>query len=142
MASQEPRDGRVLRLLRGLGLTVAIGGAAGSVALMIRAGERTPLFLLVLFIFWVLAPFGALLWANATSTHWSAATRATLFGVTLVVALGSLAIYGDLIDIRPSGAANAFPFVIVPPAAILLMAIVLPTVAVAARPRSGRGGAA
>ena len=136
--SDAPSNGALLRALRALGLILVVAGAAGSVALMVRAGARTPRFLLVLFIGWVLAPFIVLLWANLTSTRWSAATRAALVSVTLVVAAGSLAIYGELIDVRPRGAANAFPWVITPPAMLLLIAIAVPLVALAARRRSHR----
>jgi len=131
--SDAPSNSVLLRALRALGLILVGAGAAGSVALMVRAGARTPRFLLVLFIGWVLAPFVVLLWANLRSTHWSAATRAALVSVTLVVAAGSLAIYGELIDVRPRGAANAFPWVITPPAMVLLIAVTVPLVALAAR---------
>jgi len=126
MASARPNGANeaLLRLLRGVGLIVAAIGAIASVALMIRAGARTPRFLLVLFIGWVLAPFVLLLWANATAARWSAATRAMLFCLTLVAAAGSPAIYGELVNIRPRGAANAFPWVIVPPVTVLLIGIV------------------
>jgi hypothetical protein len=129
-----------LRLIRTIALVLAIIGALGSVALMVRAGQRTPRFLLVLFVGWVLMPFVVLLWANIVSTHWSAATRIALLGVTLVIALGSVAIYGELVDIRPQGAANAFPWVITPPAAMLLIAVTVPAVALIARRRYRRGG--
>jgi hypothetical protein len=124
--------------LRGAALIVASVGALGSVALMIRAGERTPRFLLVLFIAWVLAPFVVLLSANVVSMRWSAATSVTLFFITFVIALASLAIYGELIDVRPPGGANAFPYVVVPPASMLLIAIVVPVVEIIARRRSRR----
>ena len=131
--SDAPSNSVLLRALRALGLILVGAGAAGSVALMIRAGARTPHFLLVLFIGWLLAPFVVLLWANLKSTGWSTATRTALGFVTLVVAVGSLAIYGELVDVRPRGAANAFPWVITPPAMLLLIAITVPVVALAAR---------
>jgi hypothetical protein len=104
-------------------------GAAGSIGLMLRAGERTPRFLLVLFTGWVLSPFVALLWANILSKHWSLVTRWTLYCVTFVVTLGSVAIYGELVDVRPPGSASAFLWVAVPPASWLFMAIVVPMAA-------------
>ena len=131
--SDAPSNSVLLRALRALGLILVGAGAAGSVALMVRAGARTPRFLLVLFIGWVLAPFVVLLWANLRSTRWLAATRTALVSVTLVVAAGSLAIYGELIDVRPRGAANAFPWVITPPAMVLLIAVAVPLVALVAR---------
>jgi hypothetical protein len=109
--------------LRGIALLVNVIGALGSLALMIRAGERTPPFLLVIFVFWVLAPFAVLLWANARSYLWSAVMQTGLFWVTIAATLCSLLIYGELVDIRPPGAPNAFPWVIVPPVTMLIIAI-------------------
>jgi len=125
-------------VLRGTALVVASVGAVGSVALTIRAGERTPRFLLVLFIGWVLAPFVVLLWANAASMRWSVATGVTLFLVTLVVAVVSLAVYGELVDVRPPGGANAVPYVVVPPASMILVAIMVPIGEITARRRRRR----
>ena len=82
---------------------------------MLRAGQRTPRFLLVLFTVWVLSPFVGLGWANMVSNRWSVVTRAALYAVTLVLALGSLAIYGDVLVVAPSGSPPAFVFVVVSP---------------------------
>lgn len=122
-----------LHLLRRVALVVAAVGAAASVALMIRAADRTPALLIVVFIGWVLAPFIVLLWANAASARWSTTVGVTLFWLTIVVALGSVVVYGGLVDVRPPGAANAFPFVITSPAAILLIAITAAIVALKSR---------
>jgi hypothetical protein len=89
-ASQGRSDGGSLGLLRSLSLVAVVAGAVGSVGFMLRAGQRTPRLLLVLFTIWVLSPFAALLWANIVSTRWSAIIRAVLYCVTLVT-LGSLA---------------------------------------------------
>src|SRR5206468_419698 len=82
-----------LGVLRGAALIALVGGAAGSFGLMLRAGQRTPRFLLVLFAFWVLSPFVAFVLADVLSKRWSVAIRAALYSVILVVALGSVAIY-------------------------------------------------
>ena len=110
--------------LGAVALIAAVVGALGSVALTLRAGRSTPRLLLVLFVIWVLSPFVALAWANVVSSRWSTLTRATLFVATLVITLGSLALYGGLVK-RPAGSANAFLFVIVPPASLALLAIAL-----------------
>lgn len=125
--------------LRRVALVVNLAGAVGSTALMMRAGERTPRLLLVGFIFWVLGPFAVLLWANATSDRWSGAARAALFWLTLVVTLASLAIYGELVDIRPAGAAYAFPWVIVPPVTVVIIAITMVVATRASRRRTVAG---
>ena len=81
------------------------------------------------FTIWVLSPFVGLAWANIVSKRWSVLTCATLYGVTLVLALGSLAIYGDMVVVAPPGSANAFKFVVVAPGSWLIMAIVVPMAA-------------
>jgi hypothetical protein len=75
---------------------------------------------------WVLSPFIALVLANVVSKRGSSLTRATLYGVMLAVALGSLAIYGDDAHRR---AQTAFVFVLVPPASWLLIVRAVPIAA-------------
>jgi hypothetical protein len=128
--------------LGAVALIAAVTGAVGSVGLMLRAGQRTPRFLLVLFTIWVLSPFVALGWANIVSKRWSAVTRATLYAVTLVIALGSLAIYGGVLVVAPSGSPPAFVFVAVPPGSWLLLTIVVPMGALLSRRLSHRGAGA
>jgi hypothetical protein len=109
---------------------------------MLRAGQRTPRLLLALFTVWVLSPFAALLWANIVSKGWSVLTRATLYCVTFVITLGSLATYGELVVIRPRGSANAFLFVAVPPVSWGFMTIVVTMAALVSRWRSHQGAGA
>jgi hypothetical protein len=126
--------------LRSVALIAAVAGAVGSVGLTLRAGRNTPRFLLVLFVVWVLSPFVALAWANVSSPRWSGLTRATLYGVTLVVTLGSLAVYGGLVQ-RPAGSANAFMFVVTPPVAWALIVIAVPLAALISRRQERRRAA-
>jgi len=141
-ASRGRPDGGFLGVLRAVAVIAVVAGAGGSVGLLLSAGRRTPLFLLVLFVGWVLSPFLALGWAHKVSKRWSALTRATLYWVTVVLALGSLAIYYWDPVLRPAGSARAFLFVLVPPASWLLMAIAVPMAALIARRRSRRVAAA
>jgi hypothetical protein len=134
-------DGGVPGLLRVVALIAVVAGAVGSLGFMLRAGRSTPRLLLALFVVWVLSPFVALAWANQVSKRWSVLTRATLYGVTLFLSLGSLAIYGELVK-RPAGSPNAFVFVAVPPASWLLMAIAVPMAALISRRLSRRGAGA
>jgi len=83
---------------------------------------------MVLFALWVLSPFMVLVLANVVSKRWPVLTRATLYSVMLVLTLGSLAIYGD-VAFGPPRAKAAFVFVVVPPASLLLIAIVVPIAA-------------
>lgn len=136
-ASAARSDGRLLAMLRLLALILVGIGAAGSLSLMLRAGGRTPKFLLALFVVWVLAPFAALLWANLISKCWADLTRVALYSVTLVLTVCSLAIYGGVIS-PPAGSPHAFIFVAVPPASCLLMIIVIVSAALISRRLSRR----
>ena len=110
--------------LRAVAMIAVLAGAGGSVGLMLRAGHRNnSRILLVLFGIWVLSPFMALILANVVSKRWSVFSRATLYGVMLVLTLGSLAIYGD-VALGPPRAKPAFVFLVVPLASWLLIAIV------------------
>jgi len=140
--SGDRATGGFLRLLRAVALIAGMIGAVGSVGLMLRAGQSTPRLLLVFFVIWVVSPFVALLWTNRVSRRWSAVTRVTLYGVTLLVTLGSLAIYGELINLRPPGSANAFLFVAVPPASWMFMTIVVSIAALISRRSSQQGAGA
>ena len=91
-------DGGFLGLLRAVALIAVVAGALGSVGLMLWVGHRNPSrVLLVLFAIWDLSPFIALVLADIVSKRWSVLTRATLYGVMLILTLGSLAFYGDVV---------------------------------------------
>jgi hypothetical protein len=139
-ASRGRPDGGSLGLLRGVALIAVVVGAAGSVSLMLRAGHP-PLLLLVLFTGWVLSPFVALALADIASKRWSALTRATLYGVMLILTLGSLAFYGDIVSMPP-GSKPAFVFLVVPLGSWLLLTIAVPIAALASRRLSRRGAGA
>jgi len=132
-------DGRFLGLLRAVALIAGVIGAIGSVSFMLRAGQSTPRLLLVFFVIWVVSPFVALLWANRVSKRWSVVTRVTLYSVTLLVTLGSLVVYSELINLRPPGSANAFLFVAVPPASWVFMTIAVSIAALISRRLSRQG---
>jgi hypothetical protein len=132
-------EGGFLGLLHTAALIAVLAGAVGSVGLMLRAGHRNPSrLLLVLFALWVLSPFVALVLANMVSKRWSVLTRATLYTVMLVLAVGSLAIYGD-VAFGPPRTKAAFVFVVVPPASWLLIAVVVPIAALISGRPSRRG---
>ena len=138
--SQGKPAGRFPGILRVVSLIALVVGAAGSLVFMFRAGQHTPRLLLFLFTIWVLSPFAALLWANMVSKRWSVLTRGTLYCATIIVALGSLVAYGEWVDLRPAGAANAFLFVVVPPVLLIFIATVLLLAAFTARRLSRPGG--
>ena len=106
--------------MRSRALTALACGAVGSLGLTLQAGRRSPRFLLVLFVGWVLLPFVALAWASVVSKRWPVRTRATLQGVIWIIAMGSLAIYGDAV-LRPRQSTPTATFLLVPLASWLLM---------------------
>jgi hypothetical protein len=127
--SREKSEHGFLALLRAAALIAVLAGAVGSIGLILHAGRRNDSrFLLLLFALWVLSPFIVLVLANVLSKRWTVLTRATLYSVTLVLTLSSLAIYGD-VALGPPRAKTAFVFVVVPPASWLLIAIVVPIAA-------------
>jgi len=140
-ASRGRPDGRYLGLLHAVALTAVVAGAGGSVGLMLWVGHRNPSrLLLVLFAIWVLAPFTALVLADFVSKRWSVITRATLYGVMLMLTLGSLAFYGDVVwRPRPQ---PAFVFLVVPLGSWLLMTTVVPIAALISGRLSRRGAGA
>jgi hypothetical protein len=130
-------DVGALRMLHSVALTAVVAGAVGSVGLMFWVGHRNPSrVLLLLFVIWDLSPFMALLLADMVSKRWSVITRATLHIVMLVIALSSLALYGDVV-LRPRPQ-PAFIFLVVPLGSWLLMTIVVPIAALISRRRSRR----
>lgn len=105
-----------LRQLRTVALIAVVAGAAGSVALMLRVGHRNQSsILMVLFAIWVLSPFMALGLTDVISKPWSSLTRATSYGLMLIVTLGSLLLYGNVAFGRRSPAGNASPYCAHPP---------------------------
>ncbi|MEO8680112.1 MAG: hypothetical protein ABI665_13755 [Vicinamibacterales bacterium] len=106
--------------MRELALVAAAAGAAGSVGFLLRARQHPPLFLLVLFVIWDLAPFVVLAAATTVSARWPVPTRTALYYLTLVVTLGSLGVYTYVV-LSPGNPTPAF--VAVPLVAWLLMAV-------------------
>jgi hypothetical protein len=121
--------------LRAAALIAVLVGSVGSVGFMLRAGQRNESrLLLFVFAVWVLSPFVALVVADGASKRWSVLTRATLYGVMLILAPLSLVIYGNG-ALRPAGTKNAFVYVMLPPVSWLLAAIIVSTAAFISRRR-------
>ena len=81
--------------LRSAARVALIAGAAGSIALMMRAGARQrSILLIVLFAGWVLSPFLALALANLRAARWPARVRTALYAAMIGVSCLCLAIYG------------------------------------------------
>jgi len=114
--------------LRGSALVALIAGAAGSVTLMARAGQRQKSVLLILlFSGWVLSPFLGLALANLRARQWSPHLRTAIYGAMLGVSCISLSVYG-INAVFPLGKAG-FIYLVVPAACWLLIAIAMGTAA-------------
>lgn len=124
MTAEDPGSVPLRRAAR----VAAVLGAAGSVGCMLRVGYRNgstvPPLLLVLFLFWVLSPFVALVLADVATKSRPLLAPGALRRVTLAVALGSLAVYAYAAwsPPRPQPAAM---FLVVPFASWLFLAIVV-----------------
>ncbi|HEX8898790.1 MAG TPA: hypothetical protein VF751_08850 [Chthoniobacterales bacterium] len=110
--------------LRSAALVALVIGAIGSIGLLRHAQQHPPQLLIVLFVIWVCAPFGLLAAANFLSHRWPIRVRMTLYLVTLLVTLLSLGIYVDN-NVAHRTAHPAGVWVAVPPASVLLAAIVV-----------------
>ena len=125
-------------ILRGASSAAVVGGAAGSVGLVLDAGRRNPSWpLMALFTIWVVSPFAILAWAHFASKPRSIFRRRALNWVTPVIALSSLAIYEDVAVGHPRVKAAPY-FLMVPAASWLLIAIVLAAESLISRRRSRR----
>ena len=106
---------------------IAVAGAVGSLVFMLRVGHRNNSLLLVtLFAIWVLSPFVALLAA-------SLGLKRSPLSLSLILAFGSLIVYGD-VAFGPPWAKPASAFLVVPFVSWLLIAIA----AITSRRRIGR----
>ena len=123
-------------MLRKAGLLAIVIGGVGSVFLTLYTGRRNPSALLMAaFAIWVLLPFVALAAADAMSTNWSALTRTVLYALMFVTAIDTLGTYG-YVAFGPPRPQPAFWFLVVPPASLLLIAILLRIVASIGKSRS------
>jgi hypothetical protein len=115
---------RVGEPLRATARVALIAGAAGSIALMLRAGARQrSLLLILLFTGWVLSPFLGLALANLRAARWPPRVRTALHATMVAVSFLCLTLYG-MHAVR--GAMKAgFVYLVVPAAAWFLIVVAL-----------------
>ena len=107
--------------LRTAALVAVPIGALGSLGFTLFVGHRNASRILVaMFILWVLSPFVGLAVAHLLSKRWSNYARSAVCLAALVVALGSLVIYGDVALGAPREK-PAFMFLAVPMASWLIV---------------------
>ena len=120
-ASPEIPDDEPQRLLRIAAQVALVVGALGSVALMLWVGHRNQsIILMILFAGWVLAPFGALAWADRSPNFQTASLRTTLQVLMLLLALVSLTAYAR-VAFGPPMPQPASVFLLVPAGSWLLI---------------------
>ena len=92
---------------------------------------------MAIFDIWISAPFVGLSWAMTASRQWSNTIQIALCRTTILVALGSLAVYGY--DAwRPRAAQAACVYVVTPPAPVLLIMAILAVVMLASKRQTPR----
>src|SRR5262245_9454306 len=100
----------------------------GSVFLQLYAGRHSPQHLVLFLIAgWILCPFVALALLSLLTKRWASFPQKTVQTVMLLVNIGSLAIYSVAVVQPLASKPPAFVFVTVPPASLVLAAIILIT---------------
>lgn len=131
--SPGPHEPGLRGVLRAVALAALLAGTLGSLGLTLYAGRQNDSrLLLTLFAIWVVSPFVGAVLANAVAMRRPVFARSTLYVAMLVLAVGSLAIYGDA-AFGHLGAKLGFVFLVVPLGSWLLLGIVV-AVAAAFRP--------
>ena len=122
-------------MLRRVALAAAAIGGAGSVAYLLQSGRRNSelILLVTMFSIWVLSPFLVLFRTILRSDRLTETVQTTLYILTIVLALASLAIYSRLIDVKPAGSPNTFLFVAVPPLSMFVIAVAMSIAALRSR---------
>ncbi len=110
-------------LIRLASLVSVALGAVGSLVFMFRVGRHNPsAILMILFTLWVVAPFAAMVSAPMLFKKWSVGGRAWFHFFTIVVALGSCGIYGDIAFGTPRPQ-PAFMFLVVPCVSLFVIGV-------------------
>jgi hypothetical protein len=117
-------------------LIAALIGGLGSVALMLMSGLRPPVFIIILFIAWVLSPFVVLSVGVILASRWSTKTRGTLYWLTRLITVSSLAIYIYVL-VKPLQSQPAFPYVAVPIGSGVIILAILAVTALISRRNNG-----
>jgi hypothetical protein len=123
LSGEENPEPGLLNRLRAAARVILFIGAGTSLGLLLYAGRTNQhVWLTVLFVVWVLAPFAALIGAAKFANRWPVQSRALLYWVMLIVTLASVAVYAND-AIHPRSSQRAFVFVVTPVGAWVLAAI-------------------
>jgi hypothetical protein len=106
-------DSKSVRVLHAIAVLMVLAGAAGSLGFTLYTGSHNPSVVLVLlFAGWVVSPFIALLLINVITKRWEVFDRLVLYGLMVMLTIGSMVIYSGLWS--PPNAKTAFVFLVVP----------------------------
>ena len=104
---------------------LALGAAAASVALMLRAARhQRSTVLVLLFAAWVLSPFVGLVYAHLSSKQWLPSPRVLLYVLTVIVVSTCPAVYAA-VAFGHTTLKMGFVFLMVPFACWLFMGLVV-----------------
>ena len=120
----ESESGSV-NLLRLAAMAALLAGTLGSVFLVFYVGRQNSSgLLLTLFALWVASPFVGTVLVSALSKRWQVSARVWLYVVMIAVALGSLAVYGE-VAYGPPRPQPAFYFLMTPAVSWVMIAAVI-----------------
>ena len=116
------RDTPALGFLRSASLLATGAGGVGAIALTLSALNRSLIVLVLGFALWVGAPFAILAWAIIKSKSWPSPTQMVLYLLAILNTAGTIAIFGHFVA-HPRPAQPAAPFVLIPVASVVLIAL-------------------
>lgn len=123
-ANSKNNDSGTIRLFHTVAVLMVLAGAGASIGFTIYAGRNNPSFVLILlFTGWVVSPFIGLLLINAVTRRSEVFNRLILYGLMMLLTLGSIVIYSGLWS--APGAKTAFVFLVIPLLSWSLMGIIL-----------------
>jgi len=106
-------DSQSVRIFHKIAGLAVLAGAAGSLGFTLYTSRNnTSVWLILLFVGWVVSPYIGLLLVNIVSNRWPLLERLSLYGLMLLVTVGSLVMYSGWWN--PPGATPAFVFLMVP----------------------------
>jgi len=109
--------------LRAAAISLMLAATVTSVALTLYQGRHNSSLLLVtLFALWVASPFVGAVLANRVAGAWEATARKVLYVVMLILAVGSVAVYCDVV-FGPPRPQSASYFLMTPLLSWLLVAM-------------------
>jgi cation transport ATPase len=91
--SEHKSERQQLAPLRAIARIAIVAGAAGSLSLMLVAGQSAPLILQLLFALWVPAPFIAAWFAHMGSWRWPEDTLPLVYFLVVIATVVTLALY-------------------------------------------------